>query len=130
MDGDNQFDNGVYDERRWSAPVIQSPEELAGYLRAANIPGRRLTGVRCVGPAYNFTREWLESLAFTAAMSRAYAKCTEFQGQVSGEHAIGHAKKRYLRESVGDTVFGLMASVKKVFDPDMILNPGKVCSDV
>ena len=63
-------------------------------------------------------------------MSKAYAKCTEFQGQVSGEHAIGHAKKRYLRESVGDTVFGLMASVKKVFDPDMILNPGKVCSDV
>ena len=69
MDGDNQFDNGVYDERRWSAPVIQSPEELAGYLRAADIPGRRLTGVRCVGPAYNFTREWLESLAFTAAMA-------------------------------------------------------------
>ena len=64
-----------------------------------------------------------------ALMDRAYAKCAEFGGQVSGEHAIGHAKKRYLRESVGDTAYGLMAAVKKAFDPDLILNPGKVCID-
>ncbi len=52
---------------------------------------------------------------------------TEFEGQVSGEHSIGHAKKEYLRESVGDTAYGLMGAIKKVFDPDGILNPGKVC---
>ena len=63
-------------------------------------------------------------------MDQAYAKCTEFQGQVSGEHAIGHAKKVYLRESVGETAFGLMNSIKKVFDPNMILNVGKVCTYV
>jgi len=63
-------------------------------------------------------------------MDKAYAKCTEFQGQVSGEHAIGHAKKVYLRESVGETAFGLMNSIKKVFDPNMILNVGKVCTYV
>ena len=63
-------------------------------------------------------------------MDKAYAKCTEFQGQVSGEHSIGHAKKRYLKESVGDTAYGLMYSIKKVFDPDLILNPGKVCNDI
>lgn len=60
-------------------------------------------------------------------MDKSYAKCTEFQGQVSGEHSIGHAKKEYLRESVGNTAFDLMAQIKKVFDPLMILNPGKVC---
>ena len=63
-------------------------------------------------------------------MDKSYAKCKEFGGQVSGEHAIGHAKKEYLRESVGDTAYGLMGAIKKVFDPDGILNPGKVCHDV
>ena len=60
-------------------------------------------------------------------MDKCYAKCTEFEGQVSGEHSIGHAKKEYLRESVGDTAYCLMGAIKKVFDPDGILNPGKVC---
>ena len=61
-------------------------------------------------------------------MDKCYAKCTEFEGQVSGEHAIGHAKKEYLKESVGEVAFGLMAQIKKVFDPNMILNVGKVCT--
>ncbi|MBO7682021.1 MAG: 2-hydroxy-acid oxidase, partial [Clostridia bacterium] len=60
-------------------------------------------------------------------MDKAYAKCAELEGQVSGEHAIGHAKMGYLRESVGEDVFRLMGEIKKVFDPDYILNPGKVC---
>ena len=48
----------------------------------------------------------------------------------SGEHAIGHAKKQYLVESVGETAFGLMQAIKQVFDPKGILNPGKVCTNV
>ena len=65
-----------------------------------------------------------------ALMDKCYAKCTEFEGQVSGEHSIGHAKKEYLRESVGDTAYSIMGQIKKVFDPDGILNPGKVCHDI
>ena len=60
-------------------------------------------------------------------MAKCYAKCDELGGQVSGEHAIGRAKKQYLLESVGDTVYGLMRAIKQVFDPENILNPGKVC---
>ena len=63
-------------------------------------------------------------------MDKCYAKCTEFEGQVSGEHAIGHAKKRYLRLSAGETASGLMDAIKQVFDPNGILNPGKVCTNV
>lgn len=59
-------------------------------------------------------------------MDLCYAKCAEFEGQVSGEHSIGHAKKTYLHESVGDTAYSLMGAIKKVFDPDEILNPGKI----
>lgn len=60
-------------------------------------------------------------------MDAAYAKCAELGGQVSGEHGIGYAKKRYLRESAGDLAIGLMDGIKRVFDPKGILNPGKVC---
>lgn len=63
-------------------------------------------------------------------MDSCYAKCEEIGGQVSGEHSIGHAKKKYLLESIGGTVYGLMRDIKKVFDPDGILNPGKVCHDI
>jgi len=62
-------------------------------------------------------------------MDKCYAKCEEMNGQVSGEHAIGHAKKAYLKSSIGDRVYGLMTAIKQVFDPNLILNPGKVCTD-
>lgn len=68
-------------------------------------------------------------LARTAkVMEACYVKCHELHGQVSGEHGIGFVKKDYLRESVGDTAIDLMAGIKKVFDPQCILNPGKICS--
>jgi FAD/FMN-containing dehydrogenase len=47
-----------------------------------------------------------------------------------GEHGIGHAKKKYLHESVGDTAINLMAGIKQVFDPKGLLNPGKICTDL
>ena len=61
-------------------------------------------------------------------MDACYEKCRLIGGQVSGEHAIGHAKKEYLRQSAGEIAYGLMADIKRVFDPKGILNPGKVCS--
>ncbi len=62
-------------------------------------------------------------------MQASYDKCAELNGAVSGEHGIGHAKKEYLKQSVGETAFGLMAAIKQVFDPKGILNPGKVCDE-
>ncbi|MDD6107957.1 MAG: FAD-linked oxidase C-terminal domain-containing protein, partial [Clostridiales bacterium] len=35
---------------------------------------------------------------------------------------------QYLEESVGEVPFRLMQAIKGVFDPNGILNPGKVCS--
>ena len=48
-------------------------------------------------------------------------------GLVSGEHGIGMGKIDYLARSVGATNMKLMEEIKKVFDPNLILNPGKVC---
>ena len=62
-----------------------------------------------------------------AVMEALYQKARDLQGQVSGEHGIGHAKADFLRMDVGDTAVELMRGIKRVFDPKNILNPGKVC---
>jgi len=61
------------------------------------------------------------------AMDEMYDKATEFGGLVSGEHGIGHAKQVYLAKCVGPVQMKIMQDIKKVFDPNLILNPGKVC---
>ena len=60
-------------------------------------------------------------------MKKVYAKATEFGGLISGEHGIGYGKIEYLKDFVGPVNMRLMEWIKEVFDPNMILNPGKVC---
>ncbi|MGI6358531.1 MAG: FAD-binding oxidoreductase [Bacillota bacterium] len=62
-----------------------------------------------------------------AVMDELYRRAKEMGGQVSGEHGIGHAKRSYLEQSIGATTMELMRGIKQVFDPQQILNPGKVC---
>ena len=59
-------------------------------------------------------------------MKALYNKAIQLNGQVSGEHGIGHAKVPYLVESIGEVPVLLMQGIKQVFDPKYILNPGKV----
>ncbi len=47
-------------------------------------------------------------------------------GLVSGEHGIGLVKKEYLADAVGENVVEKMRLIKKAFDPNNILNPGKI----
>lgn len=55
-----------------------------------------------------------------------YKKSKEVGGLVSGEHGIGYAKKPYMKEVLGENQIKLMQGIKEVFDPNHILNPGKV----
>ncbi|WP_337475977.1 FAD-binding oxidoreductase [Acidaminococcus timonensis] len=60
-------------------------------------------------------------------MHKLYAKCTELGGQISGEHGIGFGKVQYLAENLDNTSMVLMQGIKEVFDPNLILNPNKIC---
>ena len=68
--------------------------------------------------------EWEKRME--TAFRKMYARAAELNGQVSGEHGIGYAKKRYMRETCGEKQVELMRGIKKVFDPNGILNPGKL----
>ncbi len=48
------------------------------------------------------------------------------EGSISGEHGIGFAKAEYLGLELSADVLALMARVKHAFDPNGILNPGKL----
>ncbi|MBB2183401.1 FAD-binding oxidoreductase [Lachnospiraceae bacterium MD1] len=61
------------------------------------------------------------------AMDLIYAKARELNGQVSGEHGIGYAKKSYLLQSMDPATVEIMRGIKAAFDPKNILNPHKVC---
>lgn len=67
---------------------------------------------------------WRDRL--TQAFDLMYRKAAELCGQVSGEHGIGFAKKDYMRRSCGEDQIELMRGIKQVFDPNEILNPGKL----
>jgi glycolate oxidase len=102
-------------------------EELGVRIRSFGHAGDGNLHIYCAGNDISVDDFLAKS---TKVMQAAYAKCAELRGQVSGEHGIGHAKKEYLRESVGDTAIGLMAGIKKAFDPKGILNPGKICTSL
>ena len=54
------------------------------------------------------------------------ATLKEHGGSISAEHGIGLVKKRYLDSTRGAAEIALMRGVRKVFDPNGILNPGKL----
>ena len=47
-------------------------------------------------------------------------------GSISAEHGVGLLKKDFLHYSRSPAEIGAMRAIKKLFDPDQILNPGKV----
>ena len=68
--------------------------------------------------------EWESKLA--AVFADLYAKAAELGGKVSGEHGIGYAKKPFLAKVSSDAEKQLAKGIKAAFDPQGILNPGKV----
>lgn len=74
----------------------------------------------------DYSKEEFDDILFKV-FDELYKRAREVGGLVSGEHGIGFAKKSYLIEQLGEKQVSLMNGIKKVFDPNNILNPGKVC---
>lgn len=48
------------------------------------------------------------------------------EGTCSGEHGVGLGKMKYLEKELGPEAMKMMGSIKRVLDPNNLMNPGKV----
>ncbi|MDO1529516.1 FAD-linked oxidase C-terminal domain-containing protein [Fulvimonas sp. R45] len=61
-----------------------------------------------------------------AALPGLFARVIELGGTLSGEHGIGVVKREFMPLALSGETLGLMRGIKAAFDPDGILNPGKL----
>ncbi len=61
-----------------------------------------------------------------AALQEFFEETLRLEGTLSGEHGIGFLKKDYMPMAFSKPELDLMRRLKKAFDPDGLLNPGKV----
>ncbi|MBA7522808.1 hypothetical protein ES705_14928 [subsurface metagenome] len=47
-------------------------------------------------------------------------------GSISGEHADGLVRAAFIRKQYGDEYYELLCRIKNIFDPDGLMNPGKI----
>jgi glycolate oxidase len=60
------------------------------------------------------------------AMEEIFTFAVKLGGTITGEHGVGLAKKKFLRDAIGEGSLRLMKQMKQTLDPDNILNPGKI----
>ncbi len=60
------------------------------------------------------------------AVTEIFAYAIELGGTISGEHGIGLTKKSFLPGAIGEINVRVIRELKRVFDPEGILNPGKI----
>jgi glycolate oxidase len=60
------------------------------------------------------------------AADAIFRKAISLGGTLTGEHGVGLLKRQWLIDELGQSQTKLQWQIKKVFDPNNILNPGKV----
>ncbi|MGX1793365.1 FAD-binding oxidoreductase [Microbacterium sp. NPDC055312] len=64
-----------------------------------------------------------------AAADELFRAAIRLGGTLTGEHGVGILKSRWLAEELGDDQWQIQKQILRVFDPQGILNPGKVFAD-
>lgn len=63
-------------------------------------------------------------------MDKVIIKAVELGGAISGEHAIGITKSKYLRRQISEAELNAMLAIKRALDPNNILNPQAVYANI
>ncbi len=68
--------------------------------------------------------QWHDTI--DVVLKALYDISKKYGGQLSGEHGIGNGRLKFLKDFVGEEMYELYKNVKLAFDPNLILNPGKM----
>jgi glycolate oxidase len=125
--------NSVYKEEDTVVPRAELP--------------KLLSGIKQIGRKYNFQticyghagdgnlhvniikgelsdHDW--NYTIKEGIREIFKLCVELGGTISGEHGIGYTQKEFLNIALSEKNIELMKGIKKLFDPNGILNPGKI----
>jgi FAD/FMN-containing dehydrogenase/Fe-S oxidoreductase len=108
--------------------------------------GKYISGLQEIGRRYEFTfalfghagdgelhiRPYLdltepdERKKMQAIANDVFSLAWSLGGSISGEHAVGLSKAAYVRRQYGEPYYKLLCEIKHIFDPQSLLNPGKI----
>ncbi len=71
-----------------------------------------------------------EAVRAEACLSDVFSLVLELQGTLSGEHGVGLVKRDYIARELDPVALQLMHQIKRQFDPNNILNPGKTLPEL
>ena len=125
--------NSVYKEEDTVVPRAELPALLRGVKAIGSKYGFKSV---CYGHAgdgnlhVNIIKGDLSDEAWEIDLPKGITEifelCKSLGGTISGEHGIGLVQKKYLPIVFSAYQLELMKGIKKVFDPNYILNPGKI----
>jgi glycolate oxidase len=127
--------NSIYKEEDTVVPRAELPQLLEGVKEIGRQYGFKSV---CYGHAgdgnlhVNIIKgdlseeEWKEKLPI--GISEIFRLCVNLGGTISGEHGIGLVQKPYMNIAFNEVQLNLMREIKNLFDPQGILNPGKIFS--
>ncbi len=110
-------------------PVSRIPEMLQRIAAIGNKYGLLIVNFGRAGDGnihVNVMHEEEERPKAEQAVREIFEAVVRLQGSITGEHGIGLAKAAYLPLEIGPDAIAVMRNIKKAFDPNNILNPGKI----
>ena len=125
--------NSVYREEDTVVPRAELPKLLSGVKEIGKKYGFKSVCYGHVGDGNlhvniikrdSSDEDWNEKLPL--GIREIFQLCVKLGGTLSGEHGIGWVQKPYMDIAFNETQMKLMEQIKKVFDPNGIMNPGKI----
>jgi len=99
--------------------IVESHGTTAGVYAHASV------GCLHVRPVVNLKTE--QGVRMFGSIAQQVADLVlEFGGALSGEHGDGMVRSPFMRQMFGDTLFEAFRDIKRTFDPQGLLNPGKI----
>lgn len=129
--------NSVYKEEDTVVPRYELPRLLEGIKSIGNKYGFKSV---CYGHAgdgnlhINIVKgdmtdeQWKTQVPL--GIREIFELTVRLKGTLSGEHGIGYVQKNYMDIAFSSVHLQLMKGIKDLFDPNYILNPGKIFPDV
>ncbi len=125
--------HSVYKEEDTVVPRAELPVLLNGVKAIGKKYGFRSV---CYGHAgdgnlhVNIIKDGMSDDAWNTEVPKGireiFELCVKLKGTISGEHGIGYVQKNYMDIPFNNVQLDLQKGIKKLFDPNNILNPGKM----